>query len=548
MNESANSQTDNVGCCGQWRVCELFKCFRIAIHPSKLLPSLLTVVVLFVAGFVIDLLGAGDEVLPGEFDQYVKTGGSEQFDQWRAEMREEVMASDLAHLLNRQAGLDQAEARQIAEDERARWSRARAAVVEHYDRMLAENAERYADDPQDRQGFDQYYLSKRAKALGDLAAMRPAGVFHTTLDLKLNALGDIAAALINPATLGEPAILGDPIRRLAMIPGWLGQAHRWFGVIWLIVFVAIWGLLGGAISRATMMEVSCGERIGFAQATSFAAGRWWNYVAAPVMPLVLLGVGWLALALCGWVFFHVPVLNVIGGLLFFAALLAGFGLALLVIFWLVGVHLMYPALSAEGSDAFDAVARAFSYISARPWRFIGYAVVAMVYGVITYMFVGLVVYMTLAVTQCAVAAWCQPFQAMMPAPEFGQLLRWPRFEQIDSATGEVAAVFVAIFANAVVAVIAAYAISYYFAATSTIYLLLRRQVDGVETTQCYVEPLTAEPHAAEEKVEPTTQTTDRAQGEPASQGESEQTGESTDQAEQRSGPQDEQEPKPDQEG
>jgi hypothetical protein len=501
-----NNQTDTRSagqCACTWPVAEIFKCFRIAISPTKLLPALLTVIALFLAGVVIDVLGVGNKVVPGEFDKYVEVGGAQAFETWRTDQTsEQAVVSGLTRFLERTVRLGFEESSAIAERD-DRWSKAHEAINRHYGDLIAQATARLDGDVADR--AQKKYRNLRAQALDDFREMRPQGVFMTTLRIKLDAFQEMVEGLINPATLTDPArTLGPPLAALATLPCWLWDVHPWFLVVWLIVFAALWALLGGAISRSTMVEVATGHQMGFAPAVSYAARHWWSYLAAPLMPMILLGAGWLALAVSGLVMFNVPVLNILGGLLFFLALLVGFGLALLVIFWAFGMHLMYPALSAEGSDAFDAVARSFSYLSSRPWRFIGYSAVALIYGAITYLFVGAVVYLTLYITQAATSAWAGSFGEMMPQPELGALCYWPQFDRIDSTTGDVAAVFVAVFVNAAVAVVAAYAISYYFAATSQIYLLLRRSCDGVETAQVYIEPQDSYPEPPQDKVEAAT--------------------------------------------
>ena len=55
-------------------------------------------------------------------------------------------------------------------------------------------------------------------------------------------------------------------------------------------------------------------------------------------------------------------------------------------------------MAIEGPDAFDAVSRSYSYVFNRPWRWLFYNVVAIVYGAITYLFLGTLVFLTLWMT------------------------------------------------------------------------------------------------------------------------------------------------------
>src|SRR5262249_32373096 len=70
-------------------------------------------------------------------------------------------------------------------------------------------------------------------------------------------------------------------------------------------------------------------------------------------------------------------------------LLAGLIMAVVLV-GLVGWPLMYTTISAEGSDSFDAISRSYSYVYQAPWHYLGYTLVALVYGAVLIFFVGLI--------------------------------------------------------------------------------------------------------------------------------------------------------------
>src|SRR5262249_42674112 len=51
--------------------------------------------------------------------------------------------------------------------------------------------------------------------------------------------------------------------------------------------------------------------------------------------------------------------------------------------------MIHATLGSEGSDSFDALSRCYSYVLQKPWSYIWYAAVALVYGAIVVFFVGL---------------------------------------------------------------------------------------------------------------------------------------------------------------
>ena len=70
----------------------------------------------------------------------------------------------------------------------------------------------------------------------------------------------------------------------------------------------------------------------------------------------------------------------LGGILWPLVLLAGFVMALLLLGALFGWPLMWGAISAEGTDSFDALSRSYAYTFQRPLSYLFYAAVAAVIG------------------------------------------------------------------------------------------------------------------------------------------------------------------------
>ena len=141
-----------------------------------------------------------------------------------------------------------------------------------------------------------------------------------------------------------------------------------------------------------------------------------------------------------------------------------------------GFDLMYPTIAVEGSDAFDAISRSFSYIYARPWRLLFYTAVAIIYGALTYLFVRLFIYMVLGITHSFVdlgmfaqaATTRDLWTTMWPAPT--SLWKLPYDPAVLSMNmGEsVGSWFVALWVYLTIALIGAFAISFYFSANTII--------------------------------------------------------------------------------
>lgn len=382
------------------------------------------------------------------------------------------------------------------------------------------------------------------------------GIFDTALSAKLDLFEKMIRAAMalrigfdqaHPdATLNDDTVIGA-LRKVCLIPVWLWDHHRGFLIAYLAMFTLLWALLGGAVARSAMVEAAAGRIEPASRCVLYSWRRLGWFIITPLLPLILALLFGAILVVGGFIFFNLPVLDIVGSLLFIAALAIGFVIAVLVIGWFGGVHLMYPALVAEGTDAFDAVSRGYSYFFAHPWRTAWYSLIAIMYGAVTYLVVGLFVFVTIAVTQGAVStgviANANPapgasvnetadadessdlsrqatallddgeestdaddsdnlsrFDAMFPEPVFGRIPSNPATDRLG-ATGKVSATLLLVWNYLMIGLVAAYVISYYHAAYANIYLLLRRYTDGTDTAEVYAEP-NPTPPPAKDKLEP----------------------------------------------
>ena len=283
-----------------------------------------------------------------------------------------------------------------------------------------------------------------------------------------------------------------PIRRCLSLPASrAGKLLYGLCGMWLL---AVWSFYGGAITRIAAVEMAKDERIEFGEATRFAAAHRWSYFWAPLsvaaaalaFALCIVAVGWVCDATWGWMGLG-KVLLVLG---FPLALLGGLLILLLAIGGLLGCGLMFPAVSAEGTDAFDAVSRAFSYVFSRPWRFLWYHLVAAAYAVPSCLFVIAftfgVIRITLGLGQAGMPHAAQPgrFGEVLASltPGLGGGLASPQGFGLGLVSCLVAAML-----YLAVGMAFAYIVSYYWTAKTLIYFLLRKAVDGTEMKEVYEE-------------------------------------------------------------
>jgi hypothetical protein len=132
----------------------------------------------------------------------------------------------------------------------------------------------------------------------------------------------------------------------------------------------------GVICRTAAFDLASQERYGVFRAIRFVTLKMRSFLAAPLMPLlVLLGL-LLPIFLLGLLTTNVSP--------FVASLLWGFAIVWGLLLGVVGMTvlfswpLLWPALASEDSDSFDAIGNAFGYVSQRPFSYFLYVLIAAV--------------------------------------------------------------------------------------------------------------------------------------------------------------------------
>jgi hypothetical protein len=238
------------------------------------------------------------------------------------------------------------------------------------------------------------------------------------------------------------------------------------------------------------------EKISIVQALKFALAKWPSFFTAPLIPLgVVFVLG--GLILLGSLLANIPWVGApLVGFLFFLALGLGLAIAFVLIGLVSGLGLMYPTIAVEGSDSFDAFSRSFAYVYARPWHAGLYALVALVYGVVCYLFVRLFAFLALSATYMFMrwGVWTGG-EALGQSDKVPVIWRKPTWDFLygnfnwDAMSGSetVAGVFIWLWVALVAAVVGAFLLSYASSSATIIYYLLRRKVDATDMDDVYVQ-------------------------------------------------------------
>jgi len=202
------------------------------------------------------------------------------------------------------------------------------------------------------------------------------------------------------------------------------------------------------------------------------------------------------------------------GIIWPIVLLCGLFLAILLVGLLFGWPLMWPTISAEGTDSFDALSRSYSYTYQRPVHYLFYAAVAGILGMLAWVVVLIFAHGVITFSYWA-ASWgsgstriqeikqiaeASPAVAgqVPPSPEVGNIF-WAGSRAIG------------FWVRVVKYIAAGFLFSYFWCAATYIYFLLRQAVDATEMDEVAVEeepeafglpPMSSEPGGTPQVTEP----------------------------------------------
>lgn len=269
---------------------------------------------------------------------------------------------------------------------------------------------------------------------------------------------------------------------------------REFVVLVVLVFglLTIWSIFAGSITRAAAVEFAKGDKLGTKESLVFSLKRFWSYFWCPLTPVL------------GVLFFI--ACNVIGGLLgkiqiageiavaigFPLAILSGFLIVFIGVIGFIGFFLMYPTISAEGSDTFDAMSRAYSYVLSRPAHFLSLLISIIVCGTILIFFTSLVACLVMKTTYFTVGLGMgekfDTIRAFIAGLGGGSTT-----VALGTLSMKFAALMMMLYVVLVKVAVGSIIVAFAGSASTIAYLVLRKDVDGTELFDVYIEEEEAVP-------------------------------------------------------
>ncbi len=266
---------------------------------------------------------------------------------------------------------------------------------------------------------------------------------------------------------------------------------EWGEYVVLIVLVLglmiIWSVFAGTITRLAALEFARGEKTGLKDSLSFVMKKFWSYFWSPLTPVL------------GVLFFI--ACNVVGGLLgkiefageiavavgFPLAILSGFLIVFLGIVGIIGFILMFPAISSEGSDAFDAISRAYSYVLSRPLHFLSLLVTIIICGTILSFIASYGACLVMQTSYFTVGLGMGDKLNEIRAFIAGLSGSGDAITSLNPISMRIAALFFMLYIVLIKIIVGSIIIAFAGSASTIAYLILRKDVDGTELDDVYIE-------------------------------------------------------------
>jgi hypothetical protein len=279
--------------------------------------------------------------------------------------------------------------------------------------------------------------------------------------------------------------------------------------VWELV---VWGLIGGAITRIAALKFTRDEAPGLIAALTHAARKLPSYSLPTLVAMAGAAVFAILLAIVGLAM-RVDFLALLAGIFWPFVLLQGLLMAILLLGALVGWPLMWATVSVEGTDAFDALSRSYAYTYHRPFRLLWYVLFAALLAIVSMFIVKL-----FAASSIALADWSVDWgldeytmrTVVAPDTDLDQPMDMAPPVDTEAAptdeldvTDEGATVdddrepgtmlrgarrAVHFWKVMVAALAAGYQAGFLWVAAVGVYLLLRRDIDGVQLNEVYIDP------------------------------------------------------------
>tara|TARA_A100000171_G_scaffold21730_2_gene20237 strand:+ start:6427 stop:7503 length:1077 start_codon:yes stop_codon:yes gene_type:complete len=240
-----------------------------------------------------------------------------------------------------------------------------------------------------------------------------------------------------------------------------------------IPIIVVIALVGGAISRSVAFEFAQGRFASREETVHFTLQRSRQYIYALIAPILFASALMFIIAL-GGLLLSFPVLDILGGILYPIALILGAIATIVLVLHVVASPMIIPALSIEGTDAFDAIQRCYAYVIGRPIRYFAYAILLSIVGFLAASVFTMIIGLSMEMTD-----WSLNFF-------FSHSIESALTGEGDlGATKSLAHSAIEAFRGVLRILIAGYFVSLFYTSGTLLYLAIRRICDGQGITEIW---------------------------------------------------------------
>ncbi|MFN0199836.1 MAG: hypothetical protein ACKVT0_24040 [Planctomycetaceae bacterium] len=277
--------------------------------------------------------------------------------------------------------------------------------------------------------------------------------------------------------------------RAGLVSTWADTATSWTLFFW---YLLVWSLCGGAITRQAASQFARQKTLSLQESLGFSRKLFVSYFSAPLLPFVAIGALYLLNFAFGLLGLIPEVGPVIVGALWFIPLIFSLLMAIVVVCIAICWPLMYPAISVEGSDAFDGLSRSYSYLIAKPWQLAGYVLFAAVNGIIALGIVQLMLMLTVYLSLWSVTGSWGDRELFFNSEYIYHLLGDSSASEYMVHNSNPGLVAIGYWIEGTRWLLHAFAYSYFWCAATIVYFVVRKSSDGTDLTEMYV-PSTESP-------------------------------------------------------
>ena len=264
--------------------------------------------------------------------------------------------------------------------------------------------------------------------------------------------------------------------------------YYFFGSVWTI---AVWSFAGLGICRVCLLRLTRGEQAGLDDAFEFSIDNWSRAFGAVMAPLLAVAVLCIPTFVFGLLLgFDIGVLLV--GLLWFIVVGISIVMGILLLGLLFGWPLMIASVACESQNAFDSMTRSFAYVLQRPFHYLCYALLAILFGGVAWVIVASIADGMVGLTYWSVS-WGANLSGADPVTGLDRIDEIVLGLPLDAddnptETNSMYAGRSAInFWNAVIkSLAAAFLYGLFWCLSSAVYLLLRKDVDQTEMDEIFL--------------------------------------------------------------